>query len=411
MINTPKLTLSTLAFQTMASAVSSDQGKLFVAVGLTAVAYYAIKHFFLPFQSLDTPPKPLESLGHFTYATHPQHYQGAIQVVGKIFDRLADPTANNGWDWIYLSQKEEILKSDSLTKAQGSCYGNCCALGKAIIKRGRILTAAELQAIESNEKFPKRAMGFQLIDLVGNEIERRYVKTRYTPAAERPFYLTEEEKTTLGERAVCFGSACYVQCLKTYGLSFLDVSQMPLEKFLTLWRLLQLNVPFEWAKQEFKMPNATAQELLDWATTNFPDRLLVPTKMRKVRVTHNNHPELIYPKSPTMTKFEHLESFNFWGKVEKSQLITKCPDIEKAHFAGFFIIEGEYNEEKKPGHVVLLEIDNLKNLYVFYDNNMEFYTGQNLEACLYRLQLLWDHYKYPFARFHPYIYERAEIKA
>lgn len=383
-----------------------------VAIGLSAAACYTARYFFYPPTPKEAAPKPLDTLGHFKYSTHPQHHQGAIQVVRKIFDRLVDPNANNGFDWIYLSQKEEIFKT--LKADKGSCSGNCCALGKAIIKRGRVLTAAELQGIEADKKFPKRAMGFHLVQYLSNEVENRRHNARLLSESERPYPLTEEEKIILGDRKSCFAYVSFVQCLKTYDLSFLEVAHMPLEKFLTLWKLIRLEVPFEWAKQEFKMPNATAQELIDQLTKNFPDRFLLPNRQIKVRVTHTNTPELIYPKS-TMAgtrNYKHLKSFSFYKvKMERSQLVKECPSIESPQFSGFFIIEGNFQEDGEPGHDVLLEVDNLKELYVLYDNNLDFYTGKNLEACLYRLQLLWEHYKYPYMRFHPYTFERPEIKA
>lgn len=404
--------------QTSMAGFNISKGKLWVGLGCAAIFYCAARYFFTSGQSAVVNifnSKLLKTRGHFTAATYPQYQAQAIKVVQKIFDRIVDHEANNGWDWIYISQKAAIFEKNLFQEVDASCSGNCLALGKAIIRRGKILTAAELQAIEQEEKFPQRAMGFQLFQLASREIIKREGNSYQNPnTRERPYHLTEEEKQILGARAHYFDCNRYVQNLKSYGLSFAEVAKLSPPEFSALWTLIQTNVPIEWARKVFKMPDATTEQLLERGSTNFPNPMPLHIPQRKVKPAYHNYPQLIYPKPSTMAQrnLQNEEPFYFYdGRVKKSELVKEYPNVETPSFSGFFTIHGKDNPDKEAGHVLLLAIDHCKEIYVLYDNNEGFYTGKNLEECLEQLNTYLKSYKYPVIYFYPFVFGSSEVKA
>lgn len=402
--------LSGSLYHTTAKVWRSPQGKIATGVAVGALSLFVAKKMFYP----TTPPEPtpspkspptnlLETRGHFKYDKYSEHHAGALQVVKKCFDKIANPQANNGWDWIYTSQKEDLFKANSFQVKDGSCFGNCCALAKAIIRQGRILTATELQAVERGDKFPKRAMGFQMVQPVSDDIDNRIDEAHRKKTNERPSNLTVEETQILGTRAALFPFNRYVQCLKTYGFTFAEVSALSNEKFKTLYKLVFHNISFEWAKKEFQRLNASAHELLEWATSNWPESIRLPVENKIERPGINpltSYPQLIYPKSPPEgVKIEN--SFCLYdNKIKQSDLIKGC-----SKFSGFFIITGSRGSKGRLGHTLLLEIDIPSGTYVFYNNNDGFYIGKSLEECLELISSLLS--VYSEKRFFPYIFEKT----
>ncbi|MCI0381527.1 MAG: hypothetical protein L0207_00530 [Chlamydiae bacterium] len=393
-------------FNGIKTTIYANKEKIFTVLVFTGIALLAVKWIF------SSPSNPLKTRGHFLSDKYPQHFDNALKITEKCFNRIVNPNANNRWDWIYLSQKKEIFTTIRSTKIDGTCFGNVAALAKAIIRKGKILTAAELQQIEKGDKFPKRAMGFQLLQPTCKEICKRVDAAYDTPAFEKPSELTLEDKGILGKRAKYFCYNRHTECLKTYNLSFQDVSELSDEKFKVLYSLvIRSDVPFEWARNEiFKKPDLkTSKDLIEWgASQGFPDCYVLPGKKGILRPGGNlfdSSPNFIYPK-PEKVNVSSKESFYLSHTIQKSDLIKKCPEINQPNFSGFFIIRGSDNNGNIAGHVLLLEIDNLAKIHVLYDNNCEFYPGENLEDCLNELNTLWQAYAcYNIRVFHPYIFK------
>ncbi len=362
----------------------------------------------------------LKTRGHFCYKTHPNDYEGALKVVKKCFDKIVNPKTSNSWDQVYLSQKEEIFKRTPLKKVEGSCFGNCCALGKEIIRRGKILSAAELQMIECGDKFPKRAMGFQFMQAVSKEIRKRIDKTWHGSADGIPLQLTTEEKNILGKRASYFCYRRHIECLKTYGLSFQEVAEFSDEEFEKLCSyVIDQNLPFDWILKEKifeELKPTTGKEFISWCALYDDDfgihRTYAVDKGTFCLDSFNplhSYPHLIYPKNSNVKNKKPF--FLCDETLQKSGLIKECPEIGQADFSGFFIIAGSSEDsltdsnKTAANHAVLLEIDNPTNRYVLYDNSAEIYSGESLDACLELLNAKWAFFKYKESCFFPYIFQ------
>src|SRR5205085_672438 len=100
------------------------------------------------------------------------------------------------------------------------------------------------------------------------------------------------------------------------------------------------NIPFEGAKKEFKKPHASAHELIEWAASNWPESLSIPSENKIVRSGINpltSSPQLICPKPETMSqegiKITHKKSFCLYeNEIEQTDLIKKCPEIDTPGF-------------------------------------------------------------------------------
>ncbi len=393
------------------NAVGLLKGRTVIVLGLTAISLFALKWIY----SRVLATKLLPTKGHFLYENYSKHFDGALGVLRKYYSRVVDPKANNRWEWIYLSQKEEIFKSADLKETEGTCFGNCCALGKEIIRNGKILSAKELQKIEQGDKFPKRAMGFQMIQNANRNICKRVDSAYKTPFFERPSDLSEEEKSILGKKAPYFCYQRHLDCLKSYNLSFKDVADLSPQNFGKIIHplIMLFDASFEFVRDEIlKNPDLkSGKELIEWIAKNggLPESYALPNPKDVLRPAGNPldiHQTLIFPKISNVESLEHF--YLCEKKLEKSLLFEQCEAAAESDFAGFFIITGSTVKGDFAGHALLLEIDNKTKNYVLYDNNLGFYQGNDLEDCLNILNFLLNRYKYEIRTFYPYVFKTAE---
>lgn len=339
---------------------------------------------------------PLISRGHFHTQEFSGHLPEAARIAKKIFDRLTSPNPYVGWHLVYTSQKTDIFtKVSDASTLKGTCGGNCAALGKAIIRQGRILTAEELQTIERGEKFPKRALAFQVFAHASEEIEKRVKNT----AIAQNKRITEKLRSIDVHQLIRANT-----CALTYGIEYKDTINLETKKRYLFIYLLNENADFKWVQNLFKKPDLTPHEFLDWAVKAPEFSSLFP-KNNDVRPTLKTHPHLIFPKTCPKEIKKGKKPFECnTDQLKKANLIQAYPELESAHFSGFFLINGNKSLDGASNHRFLLEIDNARNMFVVYDNNKGFYTDKTLEQSLVQLSTLMTWYTFTKCTFIPYFF-------
>jgi hypothetical protein len=101
------------------------------------------------------------------------------------------------------------------------------------------------------------------------------------------------------------------------------------------------------------------------------------------------NPELISSSNPIA---DFQEIFPSKPSLLKEDFYKKCNKITQGDFSGVFFVTGV--KTAKPGHQLLLEVDNSQKLYILYDNNRGFYQFKTLDSCLSNLEKRCQNNKY-----------------
>ncbi len=395
----------------------STNGRLFFEIakltGSGLVAYF-VANRVLSYLFKSPTKKLLETRGHFLFKENEKYHEEALKLTIKCFDRIVKQDANNGWDWIYLNEKEEICKS-TIGESSGSCHGNCLALARAIVKKGKILTAHELKEVEAHAKFPKRAMGFQMTQNMREVINTRVSEANRNPDRfERPSQLSLEENELLGQRTEHFKYQRHIDCLRTYGLSIAEVAQLSQQEYKILSTLILFSISLQFAKEKiFKKGldlsgKEFIQKISEWG--GFPNTIPLPDKKRQMLPALSTIIELdrcvFFPKQKG-ADFKAEDPFILKNQLTMQNFEEKFLQIKSENFSGFFTISAKpyffQKNEEGGAHALLMEVDNRTKTYVLYDNNLGFYSGDSLQDCLNLLNSVEQTYKHDFLKFFPYV--------
>lgn len=339
-----------------------------------------------------------ESCGHFHSSEEKKKYYLFIEQVEETFESLIDKTINQTkqWNKIWSEQKEVLLNKEYLWKQlDGTCFGNCSALAKRIMAKGKVLDVSELKEIESEETFSIEALAFQSIlsiNLKLYEMVKSYFQTLQSENGSKA-NLTEVQQNALGKRAKEFSFQEEVDCLATYPITFDQVGQLN-EKDFAILKILTIKYRISWfeLQNELKISNPKTMlkekvlreffEMINKMESEkqetFLESLVICSQsLGKGAKLLKNNPELIVPIESKID----VKNYFFTKPNNLTNHFNKhISNIKSENFSGVFMVSSL--DSSGCGHMMLLEVDNDQQLYILYDNNRGFYRFKDLDSSL-----------------------------
>lgn len=293
--------------------------------------------------------------GHFVKDKHHGTFSQSLTKMEEIFKAHIDTSpAVKEWQLIH-ENKRPMEDSNQVwlrfsSQYGGTCFGNCVSLAYHIMKAGKPLAIDDLKKIEKSEILVKTAQAVQLV--TNSAVE--YNKTILSNGLEEL-----KKTTTLKER-----------------LESLDLTVENYENHSFKDRIKEL-IDSGITKNDLPI---TVEKLINSAPVHFAP--IFRSLKTRVLQKHVLIPGLNLIKQFNLLSLERMSEISTIQVAEFKGTLTQAPSpLTAPDFKGVMLIAG-IPIKGQNGHVTLLEIDNEKKMYIFYDNNRGYYQWNDLQSCL-----------------------------
>ncbi len=321
------------------------------------------------------------SQGHFFKNEHEKYLDQALRKANEIFSAATNaPINDHVWTDHYKAQIKERTHNKLWTyfKERGTCNGNCEALATRILKAGRCLSAEELQKIEIEENFISSSQALQMLHRFTLDT-RNYAEANYNKSLsdflENKLVIKiseEEKKIRLDQLGVS---------IEDYN-NLNDDEKRVVDFFIT---------------NKFKLPDLVKvlpidnEDLADFHLVGF-----LRNNVQKVFdfIQHDINIDSLYVEKNKMygghksaEVLDVMPSMFQSTRIKKSDCLRTLGELTFLNdkHGKYVMLISVSSSTISSGHAMLLEIDNEKGSYIFYDNNRGFYQWDNLDQSLSKI--------------------------